>query len=207
MSKGIANLSGRVITFLDFLLKLFRVFSSSWMSMDGVWSCTEGSSSLVALLRVWGLREKLFERALPLLSPMLLDELVQAASVCDGLVKGLKHPDWPADAWAGLRTLVLMLLQPLARSAPARAPLRLALRGQGHHRATDFLPINHDDRKNGAGLDGDVKHLGFFIVKTQQGTRQNKVTGGRDGQKFGQTFDHTHDSGFQKQHEIHGVSF
>jgi DNA polymerase-3 subunit delta len=78
--------------------------------------------------RVWGLREKLFERALPLLTPLTLDELVRAASICDGLVKGLKHPEWPADAWDGLRRLVLMLLQPLARPAPARAPLRLALR-------------------------------------------------------------------------------
>jgi broad specificity phosphatase PhoE len=34
----------------------------------------------------------------------------------------------PADAWDGLRALVLMLLQPLMRSAPASAPLRLALR-------------------------------------------------------------------------------
>jgi DNA polymerase-3 subunit delta len=78
--------------------------------------------------RVWGLREKLFERALPLLSPMTLDELVRAASVCDGLVKGLKHPDWPADAWDGLRALVMLLLQPLARNAPAAAIPRLALR-------------------------------------------------------------------------------
>ncbi len=78
--------------------------------------------------RVWGVREKLFERALPLLTPLTLDELVRAASICDGLVKGLKHPEWPADAWDGLRRLVLMLLQPLARPAPARAPLRLALR-------------------------------------------------------------------------------
>jgi DNA polymerase-3 subunit delta len=77
--------------------------------------------------RVWGPREKLFERALPLLSPRTLDELVRAASVCDGLVKGLKHPGWPADAWDGLRLLVLMLLQPLARPAPAAAAPRLAL--------------------------------------------------------------------------------
>ena len=78
--------------------------------------------------RVWGQREKLFERALPLLTPLALDELVRAASICDGLVKGLVHPGWPADAWDGLRALVLMLLQPLMRSAPASAPLRLALR-------------------------------------------------------------------------------
>ena len=59
---------------------------------------------------------------------MTLDELVRAASICDGLVKGLKHPDWPAEAWDGLRALVLMLLQPLARAAPSGAPLRLVLR-------------------------------------------------------------------------------
>lgn len=77
--------------------------------------------------RVWGLREKLFERALPLLSPLTLDPLVRAASICDGLVKGLKHPDWPDDAWDGLRRLVLMMLQPLARNAAAAVPPRLAL--------------------------------------------------------------------------------
>jgi DNA polymerase III subunit delta len=78
--------------------------------------------------RVWGPREKLFERALPLLSPPVLDQLVRAASVCDGLVKGLKHPDWPADPWDGLRALMLRLLQPLARPAPAGAAPRLVLR-------------------------------------------------------------------------------
>jgi DNA polymerase III subunit delta len=78
--------------------------------------------------RVWGAREKLFERALPLLSPPVLEQLMRAASLCDGLVKGLKHPDWPADPWDGLRALMLGLLQPLARSTPAGAPLRLLLR-------------------------------------------------------------------------------
>jgi DNA polymerase-3 subunit delta len=79
--------------------------------------------------RVWGLREKLFERAVPLLTPLTLDALLRAASICDGLVKGLRHPDWPADAWDGLRTLMLMLMQPLARNAPAAALPRLALHG------------------------------------------------------------------------------
>jgi DNA polymerase-3 subunit delta len=78
--------------------------------------------------RVWGLREKLFERALPLLTPLTLDGLLRAASICDGLVKGLKHPEWPVDAWDGLRTLMLMLMQPLARNAPAATVPRLALR-------------------------------------------------------------------------------
>ena len=70
---------------------------------------------------MWGQREKLFERALPLLSTAPLQQLLRAASVCDGLVKGLKHPDWPEDAWDGLRRLVLMLLQPLSPGAPQLA--------------------------------------------------------------------------------------
>ena len=61
--------------------------------------------------RVWGAKERLFERAVPMLSSAQLAHLVEAASICDGLVKGLRHPDWPADAWDGLRRLVLMLLQ------------------------------------------------------------------------------------------------
>ena len=53
--------------------------------------------------------------------------LVAAASVCDGLIKGLRHPDWPAEPWEALRRLVLMLLQavtPVPRGGPQ---LRLAL--------------------------------------------------------------------------------
>jgi len=83
--------------------------------------------------RVWGLKEKLFERALPLLSDHQLAHLVEAASTCDGLVKGLKHPDWPLDPWDGLRRLVLMLLQPLAappRSGRGMPAPRLALSAQ-----------------------------------------------------------------------------
>ncbi len=91
----------------------------------------EGTPLPLALreARVWGQREKLFERALPLLTPPVLDQLVRAASICDGLVKGLKHPDWPTEPWDGLRRLALMLLQPLARSGPKAPAPRLALRG------------------------------------------------------------------------------
>ena len=71
--------------------------------------------------RVWGLKERLFERALPLLADHQLAHLVEAASICDGLVKGLRHPDWPAEPWDGLRRLVLMLLQALGRQRLALA--------------------------------------------------------------------------------------
>jgi DNA polymerase-3 subunit delta len=76
--------------------------------------------------RVWGVKERLFERAVPLITDIALAELVEAAQICDGLAKGLKHPDWPLDAWAGLKKLVLMLVQCTAGNAP-RKTVRLAL--------------------------------------------------------------------------------
>jgi len=81
--------------------------------------------------RVWGDKERLFERLLPGLDTSALAGLVAAASTCDGLVKGLRHPDWPGDAWDGLRRLMLMSLDVLAstsggrRQAAARVPLAL----------------------------------------------------------------------------------
>ncbi len=83
--------------------------------------------------RVWGQKERLFERALPLFTEAALAQLLHAAQVCDGLVKGLKHPDWPSDPWDGLKRLVLMLLQHTSATAqPASGrgrvlPPRLAL--------------------------------------------------------------------------------
>jgi len=61
--------------------------------------------------RVWGVKERLFERAVPLVTDNALAQLLHAAQLCDGLVKGLKHPDWPADPWDGLKRLVLMTVQ------------------------------------------------------------------------------------------------
>ena len=69
--------------------------------------------------RVWGAKERLFERVVPLLGDATVAHLIEAAQVCDGLVKGLKHPDWPNDPWDGLKRLVLMLVQHTA--APAAA--------------------------------------------------------------------------------------
>lgn len=81
--------------------------------------------------RVWGVKERLFERVLPALSTTDVALLVEGASVCDGIVKGLKHPDWPTDAWEALRRLALMLMQRVlpAPRDPRSMPLSLALRG------------------------------------------------------------------------------
>jgi DNA polymerase-3 subunit delta len=79
--------------------------------------------------RVWGVKERLFERVLPQLADHQLAHLVEAASVCDGIVKGLRHPDWPREPWQALQKLVLLILQPLAAPASSRAGVvrRLAL--------------------------------------------------------------------------------
>lgn len=61
--------------------------------------------------RIWGPKEKLFERVLPQLEAQSLLALLEAAQVCDGIVKGLRHPLWPTDPWAALRQLALMLVQ------------------------------------------------------------------------------------------------
>ena len=77
--------------------------------------------------RVWGAKERLFERAVPRLTAYQLAHFVAAASVCDGLVKGLRHADWPLDAWDALRRLVLMVMEPLRPDVAGQAAPRPAL--------------------------------------------------------------------------------
>ena len=78
--------------------------------------------------RVWGAKERLFERVVPLLTDNTVAHLVEAAQVCDGLVKGLKHPDWPSDPWDGLQRLALMVCERVtANRQPGAASVRLAL--------------------------------------------------------------------------------
>ncbi|MEO7338989.1 MAG: DNA polymerase III subunit delta [Caldimonas sp.] len=66
--------------------------------------------------RVWGAKERLFERAVALASESALAEWLAAAQVCDGLVKGLRHADWPLDPWEALKRLVLMVCERLGSS-------------------------------------------------------------------------------------------
>jgi len=42
---------------------------------------------------------------------------VHAASIVDGIVKGLPHPAWPQDPWQALSRLTLMLSK-AARPSP-----------------------------------------------------------------------------------------
>ncbi|MCU0763720.1 MAG: DNA polymerase III subunit delta [Hydrogenophaga sp.] len=57
--------------------------------------------------RVWGVKEKLMERALPLLSMGQISRWLDDAHVVDGIVKGLKAPGWPADPWQALHQLAI----------------------------------------------------------------------------------------------------
>ena len=60
--------------------------------------------------RVWGLKERLFERVAPRVSMDELAALVQAASTVDGVVKGLRDPAWPHDPWQALARLMAQAL-------------------------------------------------------------------------------------------------
>ncbi|HWS04383.1 MAG TPA: DNA polymerase III subunit delta [Burkholderiaceae bacterium] len=57
--------------------------------------------------RIWGPRERLFERVLPRLSDSQIAAWLHDAHVVDGIVKGLKQPDWPASGWQALHRLAL----------------------------------------------------------------------------------------------------
>ncbi|WP_457306524.1 DNA polymerase III subunit delta, partial [Polaromonas sp. P5_E6] len=70
--------------------------------------------------RVWGVKEKLFERVLPQIGDTTLSNLLHAAHKVDGIVKGLKQPDWPADGWQALHRLAGMVCEQCAMQGQGR---------------------------------------------------------------------------------------
>ena len=68
--------------------------------------------------RVWGLRERLFERVLPRLTEGQLANLLHAAHQVDGIVKGLKAPGWPVEPWQALHRLAQSLCGACAGTTP-----------------------------------------------------------------------------------------
>ena len=64
--------------------------------------------------RVWGVKEKLIERALPFLGAGTLARWLDDAHTVDGIVKGLKAPGWPADPWQALQQMALGVTQACA---------------------------------------------------------------------------------------------
>ena len=64
--------------------------------------------------RVWGAKEKLYERVLPGITDAALAHLLTAAHKVDGIVKGLKQPDWPASGWQALHRLAGLVCEQCA---------------------------------------------------------------------------------------------
>lgn len=69
-------------------------------------------------LRIWGNKEKLFERVVPRLSANAAVRLLHSAHVVDGIVKGLPADNWPSDSWQALRKLTVDMVTTL--QGPAR---------------------------------------------------------------------------------------
>jgi DNA polymerase-3 subunit delta len=74
--------------------------------------------------RVWGVKERLFERVLPRLGEATLAQLLQAAHQVDGIVKGLKQADWPTDNWQALHRLAMMLCRECGGNSKSVAALQ-----------------------------------------------------------------------------------
>jgi DNA polymerase-3 subunit delta len=74
--------------------------------------------------RIWGIKERLFERVLPRLTGTMLDNLLHSAHLVDGIVKGLKVPDWPNDGWQALHRLAMTLCRDCAVQ-PNAAPRKM----------------------------------------------------------------------------------
>lgn len=73
--------------------------------------------------RIWGPRERAFERIIPRLTRETLSELLQSAQRVDGIVKGLRVPDWPAEPWPALHRLAQQLAR-IGAGTSSAAPLR-----------------------------------------------------------------------------------
>lgn len=67
--------------------------------------------------RVWGLRERLFERVVPRLDGRALARLVHAAHVVDGIVKGIRVTEWLDDPWQALQRLAFMVCRQMRAAA------------------------------------------------------------------------------------------
>ena len=56
--------------------------------------------------RIWGMKERLYERILPKITQHELDQLLSDAHMVDGIVKGLKQRDWPQNNWQFVKKLL-----------------------------------------------------------------------------------------------------
>lgn len=108
---------GRCLRLLDALeAEGEAVVRLHWLLADDVRALRRAALALAAgkplpmalrEARVWGPKERLFERALPALRPAALDALLLAVQQLEGICKGLREPGWPADPWAAMRQFIL----------------------------------------------------------------------------------------------------
>lgn len=77
--------------------------------------------------RVWGLREKTYEKIVPQLTIGQCTRLLKHAQICDGLVKGLQTAGWPIDPAQALRRLLLEMVDAARgqKGSPSMAHLAL----------------------------------------------------------------------------------
>jgi DNA polymerase III subunit delta len=73
--------------------------------------------------RIWGVREKRFEKTLPRLPLERLAQWVQEAHTVDGIVKGLAQPGWPSDPWQALAHWASAICRACSATGH-RAPIR-----------------------------------------------------------------------------------
>jgi len=59
--------------------------------------------------RIWGPKERLFERVLPRLDARAVSALLLAAHQVDGIVKGLRVDGWPTNGWQALHRLAMLM--------------------------------------------------------------------------------------------------
>ncbi|WP_088283547.1 DNA polymerase III subunit delta [Ideonella sp. A 288] len=134
----LAGQTGRVLRMLDGLraegdsaVLVHWTLAGDLMALKQVREALDHGRPLPMALRearIWGPKERLFERAVPLLSAHQLAHLVEAASLCDGVVKGLKHPAWPLDPWDAVRRLALLVVQAVALPPAPRGRVPVMMR-------------------------------------------------------------------------------
>lgn len=122
---------GRCLRLLDALqAEGEAVVRLHWLLADDVRALRRGAAALAAgkplpmalrEARVWGPKERLFERVLPSLQPAALDRLLVAVQQLEGICKGLREPGWPTEPWAAMRRFLL-----LAAGSLQGRPLALA---------------------------------------------------------------------------------
>lgn len=77
--------------------------------------------------RVWGGREKIYEKVIPQITVEQCTQLLEYAQACDGLVKGLRAPGWPLEPALALRRLLLEMGDVVLRQKSAQKKSVLAL--------------------------------------------------------------------------------